>query len=115
MSTLPEETTQQDQSLQSSNESSECLRSVSTEELYPKLVRLDTLMGSGASEETIIATCDAIREFYPNMEVMVFRKALSYGIVNVKWVGKMSFMAVAEFIREYRKHLERQAPHNPMA
>lgn len=81
------------------------------EELSPKLVRLDTLMGGGTSDEVIIATCDAIKDFYPDMEFVELQKALRYGVTNVRWPGRMSFMAIAEFIRQYR---EAHKAYNPL-
>jgi hypothetical protein len=65
-------------------------------------MKLDTLMGGGANEEAIMLCAQSIIEYYPDLTGPEFLHALRHGVKNVDWYGKMTFMTVAKFIREWQ-------------
>jgi hypothetical protein len=80
------------------------LREVETESMVPTLVRMNTLMGGGNDAQAMLAYSAAVRELWPDMSVDIFEKSLRYGLVRVKWFGKLTIPAIAEFIREYEQY-----------
>jgi hypothetical protein len=80
--------------------------------LVEPLMKLDTLMGGGANEQAIMLCARSIIDYYPDLTGIHFLKALKHGVKEVEWNGKMTFMAVAKFIREWDKvkHLESMKP-----
>jgi hypothetical protein len=71
--------------------------------LVEPLMKLDTLMGGGANEQAIMLCARSIIDYFPNLSGRAFAEAMRYGVTQVDWQGKMTFMAVAKFIREHSK------------
>jgi hypothetical protein len=66
-------------------------------------------MGGGNDGEALLAYSEAVRELWPNLTTDIFEKSLRYGLVRVKWFGKLTIPAIAEFIREYEEYREEQS------
>jgi hypothetical protein len=60
-------------------------------------------MGGGNDREALLAYADAVRELWPSMTVEDFEGALRHGLANVKWFGKLTIPAIAEFIRDHKQ------------
>lgn len=60
-------------------------------------------MGGGNDREALLAYADAVRELWPKMTAGDFEAALRHGLANVRWFGKLTIPAMAEFVREYHK------------
>lgn len=63
---------------------------------------MNTLMGGGNEEEALLAYADAVRELWPTMTMDHFESALRHGLANVRWYGKLTIPAIAEFLRDYK-------------
>lgn len=69
--------------------------------IIPILTRLNTLMGGGNDREALLAYADAVRELWPDMTTQDFEAALRHGLVHIRWFGKLTIPAIAEFVRDY--------------
>jgi hypothetical protein len=70
--------------------------------IIPVLTRMNTLMGGGNDREALLAYADAVRELWPTMTMEHFESALRHGLAHVRWFGKLTIPAIAEFLRDYK-------------
>lgn len=78
------------------------LRQIELTTIIPVLARTNTLMGGGNDGEALLAYADWVRELWPTMTMEHFESALRHGLANVRWYGKLTIPAIAEFLRDYK-------------
>ena len=82
------------------------LKNVTDTELVSALSEVNEWMGRLLSADDLIALATIVRRWMPNEDLQYFKNALYYGGLKVEWVGRLSGMAIAKFVREYDKHME---------
>ena len=81
--------------------------------LIPILTRLDSLTGGGNKAEDLVNYAEAIIDTYPDRSGDDFERCIRYGIRNVDVYGKLTFMTLAKFMREWWENEGK--PYNPRA
>jgi len=79
------------------------LKEATPDLFFEPLMKLDTLMGGGANEQAIMLCAKSLIELFPDLSGQQVLDAIRYGVKEVDWNGRMTFMALAKFIREHRK------------
>ena len=95
----------QSPALAKQNQSLAALRSLKNADaalLLPTLTRVSNLMGGGNTPEQVTNYAEATVELYPDLSGKDLEKALIKGLREVDWNGRLTFMAIAKFIRHFQ-------------
>lgn len=71
--------------------------------MLPTLAEANEWMGRGCTPEDLGALAVMVAKRYPDMTPDEFARAVGSGLERVRWTGKLTGMAIAEFIRRYHK------------